>query len=143
MQAAPPLGPDDIPPQCIAAVTTFVVTIPVSWKLKRRITRQSWGRSRIFGIAPLKAVFGLAWKKAEQEEAKKRQGTRTDIVETLPQSDTGKSRDKIGERVGVSGKSIDKIGERLQRDAQPLFCLARTQPTGYVQNLKLPLVTIR
>jgi protein gp37 len=29
-------------------------------------------------------------------------------VETLPQ-DTGKSRDKIGERVGVSGKSIDKV----------------------------------
>ncbi len=45
-------------------------------------------------------MFGLAWKKAEQEDAKKRQGTRTDIVETFPQSDTGKARDKIGERVG-------------------------------------------
>lgn len=57
-----------------------------------------------------KAVFGLAWKVWEAAEAKKRQGTRTDIVETFPQGDTGKARDKAGERVGVSGKSIDKIG---------------------------------
>jgi hypothetical protein len=55
------------------------------------------------------AVFGLAWVDHEKQQAKKRQGTRTDIVETFPPSDTGKSRDKVGERVGTSGRSIDKI----------------------------------
>lgn len=60
--------------------------------------------------AKQKAVFGYAWKAWEAAEAKKRQGTRTDIPETFPESATGDSRDKAGERVGVSGKSIDKIG---------------------------------
>lgn len=55
-----------------------------------------------------KAMFGAEWKKHEAEEAKKRQGARTDIVETFPLGDTGKARDKAGERVGVSGKSVDK-----------------------------------
>jgi hypothetical protein len=52
----------------------------------------------------------LAWKEHEQTEAKKRMtsGRPKEGVETLPQ-DTGKARDKIGERVGVSGKSIDKV----------------------------------
>jgi protein gp37 len=58
--------------------------------------------------AKQKVRFGLEWQQHEREEAKKRRGTRTDIVETFPPSDTGKARDKIGERVGVSGKSIDK-----------------------------------
>ena len=56
-----------------------------------------------------KAIFGDAWRGHEQAEAKKRQGTRNDIVETFPPSEPAKSRDKIGERVGVSGKSIDKV----------------------------------
>ena len=50
-----------------------------------------------------------AWRGHEQAEAKKRQGTRNDLVETFPPSEPAKSRDKIGERVGVSGKSIDKV----------------------------------
>jgi hypothetical protein len=53
----------------------------------------------------------LAWKEHEQTEAKKRQGSNQYVskVETLPPSEIGKARDKIGERVGVSGKSIDKV----------------------------------
>ena len=60
-----------------------------------------------------KAIFGLAWKEYEQADAKKRQHVGRppknveEVVEIFPQ-DTGKARDKIGERVGVSGKSIDK-----------------------------------
>ena len=48
-----------------------------------------------------------AWREHEQAEAKKRmeQGRPKEGVEIFPQ-DTGKSRDKIGERVGVSG-SLD------------------------------------
>jgi hypothetical protein len=33
----------------------------------------------------------------ESKRAKERQGTRTDIVATLPQSDVGKTRDKVAE----------------------------------------------
>lgn len=60
-----------------------------------------------------KTFFGVAWKEYEEAEAKKRQslagGDRSKaLVETFPPADTGKSRDKAGERVGVSGKSIDK-----------------------------------
>ena len=61
-----------------------------------------------------KAMFGEAWREDEKRKAKERLKTSTggsnpQPVETFPQADTGKSRDKIGERVGVSGKSIDKI----------------------------------
>jgi len=58
------------------------------------------------------AVFGLAWVEHEKQEAKKRQSElngKTLLVETFPQAETGKSRDKVGERVGTSGRSIDKI----------------------------------
>lgn len=57
-----------------------------------------------------KAVFGLAWRDHEKSEAKKRQERKpaNSVVETLPQQ-KGKSRDKVGDRVGVSGKSIDKV----------------------------------
>jgi hypothetical protein len=62
-----------------------------------------------------RSASGLAWKKAEQEGAKKRMaaggGDKKSGKEMFPYlgEDTGQSRDKIGERVGVSGKSIDKI----------------------------------
>jgi len=58
------------------------------------------------------AVFGLAWVEHEKQEAKKRQSElngKTLLVETFPQAETGKSRDKVGQRVGTSGRSIDKI----------------------------------
>jgi len=47
------------------------------------------------------------WQQWEKDQAKKRQGTRTDIKETFPESSVGQSRDKAGKRVGVSGKSTD------------------------------------
>lgn len=63
-----------------------------------------------------KALYGLAWKEHEQAEAKKRQAEQakrnqpqSQKPETLPALDKGDTRDKIGERVGVSGKSIDKV----------------------------------
>ena len=39
--------------------------------------------------------------------AKERQGKRTDLVETFPQSDGKKSRDEVGEMFGVSGRYVD------------------------------------
>jgi protein gp37 len=55
------------------------------------------------------AVFGLAWVEHEKQEAKKRQGTRTDISEIFRECEKGRTSDKVGERVGTSGRSIDKI----------------------------------
>lgn len=45
----------------------------------------------------------------EKIKAKERQGTRTDIVPTLAQSDTGKTRDKISAQIGVSHGTYDKM----------------------------------
>lgn len=56
-----------------------------------------------------KAIFGARWQEYEKLAAKERQGTRTDIKETFPECSTGQSRDKAGERVGVSGRSISKV----------------------------------
>jgi protein gp37 len=63
------------------------------------------------------AVFGLAWVEHEKQEAKKRQqehggtapGKEKITSGNVSTSETGKSRDKVGERVGTSGRSIDKI----------------------------------
>lgn len=63
------------------------------------------------------ACFGLAWLEDEKKAAKERMrlsegrgAVKEKGVETLPHLN-GKSRDKIGERVGVSGKSIDKAAK--------------------------------
>lgn len=42
-------------------------------------------------------------------EAKARQGTRTDIVESLPPCNKGKTRDIMGAKLGVSGRQYDKL----------------------------------
>ena len=62
-----------------------------------------------FPPRPAGAVFSLEWRDHEREAAKERQGTSTggsnpQLVETLPQADTGQSRDKAGERVGLPSK---------------------------------------
>ena len=45
----------------------------------------------------------------ESERSRQRQGTRTDIVETFPPSEQGKTRDKVAEQVGLgSGRTYDK-----------------------------------
>ena len=44
----------------------------------------------------------------ERERAKERQGTRNDIVATLPQCDQAKSRDIVADKVGMSGRTFDK-----------------------------------
>jgi len=46
-----------------------------------------------------------------QRQAKERQGARTDlnIVENLPQSEPGKTRDKAAAEIGISGKTYDAL----------------------------------
>jgi protein gp37 len=42
-------------------------------------------------------------------------GTKADPVEIFPQGDTGKARDKLGARVGLSGRTIDKIAAIVEQ----------------------------
>ena len=62
-------------------------------------------------LDPAGSVFSLEWRDHEREAAKERQskagGDKSkSLPETFPEA-LGDSRDKAGERVGVSGKSID------------------------------------
>lgn len=59
-----------------------------------------------------KAMFAQAWREAESEAAKERQHkgrppAEKEVPVILPE-DTGDTRDKVGERVGVGGSSVDK-----------------------------------
>jgi hypothetical protein len=69
----------------------------------------------IFPDAFRLAIFGLAWVEYEKEEAKKRQAElngKTQLPVIFPEAEKGDSRDKVGERVGVSGRSIDKSANK-------------------------------
>ena len=61
--------------------------------------------------ASQRAAAAVRIRKYEAEEAKKRQGTRTDlkdnIVENFPQCSSGRARDIAAEKMKVSGKSVD------------------------------------
>lgn len=52
---------------------------------------------------------GLVIERIEKKRAKQRQGTRTDIVENFPQCERGRTRDKVGEKLGISGRQYEKI----------------------------------
>jgi 16S rRNA G966 N2-methylase RsmD len=65
---------------------------------------------------------GEELERIERERARRRQGTRTDLVENPPQSDEegqsdltqdyGKTRDRVGEKAGIgSGRTYDKAKE--------------------------------
>jgi hypothetical protein len=43
------------------------------------------------------------------EEARKRQGQRTDLVANLPESDAGRARDKAGADFKVSGRAVQEL----------------------------------
>ncbi|OPL09420.1 MAG: hypothetical protein AVO34_13540 [Firmicutes bacterium ML8_F2] len=58
-------------------------------------------------------------EKIEQEKARERQGERTDIVETFPQSEQGKTRDKVAEKVRLgSGKTYEKAKKIWEKAKQ-------------------------
>jgi protein gp37 len=87
----------------------------------RKITADPWQVAFAENIArrhldvKRKAAFGLAWQEHERQAAKDRMklggGDKKSGMEIFPYpiEDAGTSRDKIGERVGVSGKSVDKV----------------------------------
>jgi len=72
----------------------------------------------------------------ERERAKKRQGTRNDIVATLPQSDQAKSRDIVAEKVGMSGRTFDKartIWEKAKEGDDHLLVIERERAKKRVE----------
>lgn len=57
-----------------------------------------------------RSVLALKLEPLYAAEAKRRQGTRTDIVQnSAPSSDTGKTRDKVAKAAGVSHDTIRKV----------------------------------
>jgi ParB family transcriptional regulator, chromosome partitioning protein len=71
-----------------------------------------------------RAAAGVAQKALEAERARERMtagvNQHSSPVETFPQADIGKARDKAGEAVGVSGKTIDKA-EKIAESAPDVF----------------------
>src|SRR5215472_3347908 len=53
-------------------------------------------------------AIGEAVERVERERAKKRKGTRTDLVESCHEVEFGKTRDKIATRLGISGRTYER-----------------------------------
>jgi hypothetical protein len=75
---------------------------PVSWVLSTNLSRRHLTKSQ---VACILVDAGELITKL-RAEAKARQGTRSDIVEVVPPSDAGKTRDKLGAIGGVSGRYV-------------------------------------
>ena len=86
---------------------------PVKYVISHNLHRRHLDESQ-------RAMVGARLRKVFDDEAKERQGTRTDIVENLPQSSKGRSRDKAGEAVAVSGKSVDAATKVLTQGSPEL-----------------------
>lgn len=70
--------------------------------------------------ASQRAVIGLAVERYEAERAKERQGARNDIVEIIPQSDTGRARDFAAVAVDVNPRYIQEA-KRIEATAPDLI----------------------
>lgn len=73
-----------------------------SWIILNQLGRRNLDKWQRFDLVK-------ALEEDKTVEAKERQGTRNDIVEKLPQSEQGKTRDKMGAMVGVSGRTYDRM----------------------------------
>jgi ParB family chromosome partitioning protein len=68
------------------------------------------------------AALGAQLEKLERPEAKKRQGTRTDLPEhsgNLPESSKGDTRDMVAAAVGLSGRTYEKAKEVVAAAQEP------------------------
>jgi hypothetical protein len=64
-----------------------------------------------------RAMAAARIKEYYEVEAKERQGHRSDIGANLPESSTGRARDKAGEAMGVSGRTVDAAVKVLHHAA--------------------------
>lgn len=105
-EAAKEIGLDTLPVEVVACDSEA--------EEKRRILIANEYREKTPGEKIREAE---AWEELERKKAKDRQGERTDIEENLPESETGQSRDKAAEKVGVSGRTYDK-GKEVKEKAE-------------------------
>lgn len=79
-----------------------------------------------------KACMALEIERYEADEAKKRRGARTDIVELIPPSEMGKARDKAAESVGVNPRYVSDA-KHLQVHAPDLLERVRSGSINIIQ----------
>ena len=72
------------------------------WILENQLGRRNLNDAQRIDVVD--KLFGLK----ERQEAKKRQGTRTDIRANLPECSKGRVRDKLGKKAKVSGRTYEK-----------------------------------
>ena len=89
---------------------------PVSWVLSTNLSRRQLTKSQ---VACMLVDAGELMERLTAE-AKTRQGTRTDIVEIVPPSSAGKTRDKLGALGGVSGRYVGEASA-VKKTSPQLF----------------------
>ena len=89
---------------------------PVEYVMQQNFHRRHLSVSqRAMAAARARGVY--------EQQAKERQGDRTDMVENLPpssQPEYGKTRDQVGKALGVSGKSVDHASKVLKQGSAEL-----------------------
>lgn len=68
--------------------------------------------------ASQRAAVAVEYERVFAEEAKSRQGTRSDLAEKLPQSEVGRARDKAADLFNVSGKSVSDAKYVAENDPE-------------------------
>jgi hypothetical protein len=83
---------------------------PVEYVIQQNLHRRHLSVSQ-------RSMIAARVRELYEQQAKERQGRRTDLVENLPpgaQAQYGKARDQAGEVLGVSGKSVDHASKVLK-----------------------------
>lgn len=82
---------------------------PIAFVISKNLHRRHLNKSQ-------SAMIATEFKPLLEEEAKKRQGIRNDIVELIPPSEQGKARDKAGKLFNVSGRYVSEA-EKIKQEA--------------------------
>lgn len=105
-RAAVELGFDTLPVE--------IVDIEDPEEQKRRILLANEYRDKTAGE---KIREGDAWEQLEREKAKERKENAGGHTEKLPEGDAGETREKVGEKIGVSGRTYEK-GKTVKQEAE-------------------------
>ena len=84
------------------------------WILENQLGRRNLNEAQRINVVD--KLFGLK----EKEDAKERQGTRTDIKVNLPESKKGQARDKLAAKAKISGSTYSK-GIKIKEENPELW----------------------